>query len=176
MFLNYKFGKKGAQNNIFLNSVSGGVRWGIIQHFAYHTWNKKIVGVPLVIAYCSPVTITEYFHSSFTFPHSVCQSYHLILEILHLNVSLFQCYDLERQLPVCQFKSLNFFEENSKGGAAGSGFWVLRISSEQADRMEGKIKPPKTLKLPTKPTKRAKNKPQENSMLKLWALNISRNH
>ena len=87
MFLNYKFGKKGAQNNIFLNSVSGGVRWGIIQHFAYHTWNKKIVGVPLVIAYCSPVTITEYFHSSFTFPHSVCQSYHLILEILHLNVS-----------------------------------------------------------------------------------------
>ena len=37
MFLNYKFGKKGAQNNIFLNSVLGGVRWGIIQHFAYHT-------------------------------------------------------------------------------------------------------------------------------------------
>ena len=68
---------------------------------------------------------------------------------------------------MCQFKSLNFFEDNSKGGAVGSGFWVLRISSEQADQMEAKIKPPKTLGLPTKPTKKAKNKPQENSMLKL---------
>ena len=68
---------------------------------------------------------------------------------------------------MCQFKSLNFFEDNSKGGAVGSGFWVLRISSEQADRMEAKIKLKKTLGLPTKPTKKAKNKPQENSMLKL---------
>ena len=38
------------------------------------------------------------------------------LEILVTTlVSLFQCYDLERQLPVCQFKSLNIFEDNSKG-------------------------------------------------------------
>ena len=38
MFLNFKFGRKGAQVNIFLNSVcrGGGVGWGIIWHFAYH--------------------------------------------------------------------------------------------------------------------------------------------
>ena len=56
----------------------GGVGWGIIRHFAYHIWNKKVVDFPLVIAYCSPVTITEYFHSFFTFPRSFCQSYNLI--------------------------------------------------------------------------------------------------
>ena len=117
---------------------------------------KKIVDAPLVIAYSSPVTIKEYFHSSLTFPCSVCQSYHLILEILHLNVSLFQCYDLERQLPVCQFKSVNFCEDRQfQGGSSWGGFWVLRISSEQADRMEAKIKLKKTLGFPTKPTKKA---------------------
>ena len=46
--------------------------------------------------------------------------------------SLFQCYDLERQLPVCQFKSLNIFEDNSKGeqqgvGSGYSGFQVSRL-------------------------------------------------
>ena len=149
----------------------GGLWWGIIGHLHITSEIKK-----LLKSHWSSPTVpqwpSEYFHSSFTFPRSVCQSYHLILEILRLNISLFQCYDLEGQLPVCQFTSLNFFEDNSKGGAVGSGFWVLRISSEQADRMEAKIKPPKTLGLPTKPTKKAKNKPQENSMLKLWALTL----
>ena len=51
--------------------------------------------------------------------------------------------------------------------AAGSGFWVLRISSEQlADQMEGKIKTHKTLGLPQNPPKKTNNKPQENSMMK----------
>ena len=153
--------------------MSGGGRTVVGNNwaFAYHIWNKKLLKSHWS-SHTVPQWPSEYFHSSFTFPRSVCQSYHLILEILHLNISLFQCYDLEGQLPVCQFKSLNFFEDNSKGGAVGSGFWVLRISSEQADRMEAKIKPPKTLGLPTKPTKKAKNKPQENSMLKLWALTL----
>ena len=44
--------------------------------------------------------------------------------MLHLNVSLLQCYDLERQLLVRQFKSLNFFEDNSSGGGS-SREWIL---------------------------------------------------
>ena len=46
------------------------------------------------------------------------------LEMLHLYISLFQCYDLERQLPVCQFKSVNFCEDRQFQGGS-SGEWVL---------------------------------------------------
>ena len=131
----------------------------------------------MVIAYSSPVTIKEYFHSSLTFPCSVCQSYHLILEILHLNVSLFQCYDLERQLPVCQFKSVNFCEDRQfQGGAAGvgSGYLGFQVSRLIEWRQISNSKKPWGFQ--QNPPKKQWNKPQENSMLKLSALNISRNH
>ena len=57
------------------------------------------------------------------------------------------------------------------GEAAGSGFWVLRISSEQADKMEAKIKPPKTPKASNKTHQKSKQETPRKFHAEILSLN-----
>ena len=57
------------------------------------------------------------------------------------------------------------------GGAAGSGFLVLRISSEQANKMEAKIKTPKNPKASNKTYQKSKRETPRKFHAEILSLN-----